>query len=81
MAIQNVVTLLVADWEEDHFSDSPPADSVVDHSSDSLPGDLVVVQVYSQRVDSQEVVYCPGPTRLSASKTRRKTELPVTSSA
>ncbi len=80
MAIQNVVTPL-ADWEVDHFSDSPQADLAVDHFAVLPPEDSVVVQVYSQGVDSQELVSCPGPTRLPASKTRRKTELPVTSSA
>ena len=62
MAIQNVVTPR-ADWEA--------AQSAV-----LLRGDSVVVQAYSRRVDSQELVLSPGPTRLPASKARRKTELP-----
>ena len=79
-AVQNVVTPL-ADWEVDHFSDSPLADWGAAQIAVLPPEDSVVVQVYSQGVDSQEVVLCPGPTRLTASKTRRKTEVPVTSSA
>ena len=79
MAVQNVGTPL-ADWEVDHFSDSPLADLEAVQIAVLPPEDSVAVQVYSQGVDSQEVVLCPGPTRLSAS-TRRKTELPLTSSA
>lgn len=80
MAVQNVVFPL-ADSEVDHFSDSPLADLVAAQIAVLPLEDSVVVQVYSQGVDSQELVSCPGPTRLPASKTRRKTELPVTSSA
>lgn len=80
MANQNAVTPM-ADSEADHFAGSPRADSAVDHFVVLPPEGSVAVQVYSQAVDSQEVVSCPGPTRLLASKTRGKTELPVISSA
>jgi hypothetical protein len=80
LAIQNV-GMPLADWEVDHFSDSPLEDLAVDHFADFPREDLAAVQVYFQRVDSQELVLCPGPMRLPASKTRRKTELPVTRSA
>jgi len=80
MAAQNVVTPL-AGWEVDHFSDSPLADWVAAQIAVLPTEDSVVVQVYSQGVDSQELVSGPGPTRLPVSKTRRKTELRVTSSA
>ena len=80
MAVQNVVTQL-ADWEADHFSDSPQADLAAAQIAVLPPEDSVVVQVCFQRVDSQELVSCPVPTRLPASKTPRKTELLVTSSA
>ena len=69
MAIQNVVTP-VADWEVDHFLDFPQADLGVGRFAVLPPEDSVVVQVYFQRVDSQELVSCPVPTRLPASKTR-----------
>lgn len=72
---------LMADWEVDHFSDSPLEDLAAAQIAVLPPEDSVVVQVYSQGVDSQELVSCPGPTPLPASKTRRKTELPVASSA
>ena len=80
MAIQNAVTPLV-DWEVDHFSDSPPAGLAVDHFAVLPPEDSVVVQVYSRAVDSQELVWCPGPTRLLASTERRKTKLLITETA
>jgi hypothetical protein len=70
-----------ADLVVDHFAVLPLADWEVGHFSDSQPADLPAVQVYSQGMDSQEVVSGPGPMRLPASKTRRKTELPVRSSA
>ena len=78
MAIQSVVTLLA---EADHFADSPQEDLVAAQIVVLPPEDSMVVQAYSQRVASQELVLCPGPTRLPASKTRRPTELPATSSA
>ena len=70
-----------ADLVVDHFAVLPLEDLVVDRFVVLLLEDLAAVQVYSQAVDPQELVLCPGPTRLLASKTRRKTELPVTSSA
>jgi hypothetical protein len=80
MAIQNVATLL-ADWEVDHFSDSPLEGWAAAQIAVLPPEDSLVVQVYSQKVDAQELVLCPEPTRLPESKTRRPTELPVASSA
>ena len=70
-----------ADSVGDHFSDSPQAGSVADHFSDSPQADSVVDQVCFQRVGSEEQVSSPVPKRLPASKTRRKTELPVTNLA
>ena len=80
MAIPNVVTP-PADWEVDHFADFPLEGWAAAQIAVLPPEDSVVVQVYSQRVDSQELVLCPEPRRLPASKTRRPTELLVTSSA
>ena len=65
MAIQHADPPL-EDLEADHFLDSPQADLAVAHSAVLLPADSVVVQVYSQRVDSQELVSCPVPTRSPA---------------
>lgn len=67
MALQNVVT--------------PQADLAGAQIAVLPPEDSVVVQVYFQGVHSQEVVLCPVPARLPASRTPRKTELLVTSSA
>jgi hypothetical protein len=65
MAIQNVEPPL-ADWEVDHFLGSPQADLGAGRFAVPPPEDSVVVQVYFQRVDSQELVSCPVPTRLPA---------------
>lgn len=67
-AVQNVVTPL-ADWEVDRFAVLLPADSAAVQVLDFLTE------------DSQEWVSYPVPTRWPALITRRKTELPLTSSA
>ena len=80
MAILNVVTP-PADWEVDHFADFPLEGWAAAQIAVLPPEDSLVVPVYSQRVDAQELVLSPEPTRLPASKMLRPTELPVTSSA